>query len=63
MNDQTNHASNTDDNVFIIPEVASCLKMSKSKISSLVSVEKIPHIRIMESDLIPWLVSQKLFPQ
>ncbi len=69
MKDKADHMLNKGDNVLTIPEVASRLKMSKSKIYSLVSAAKIPHIRIgysvriMESDLLSWLASQKVLPQ
>lgn len=40
MNDKTDHTATKDDDVLTIPEVANRLKMSKSKIYSLVSAEK-----------------------
>jgi excisionase family DNA binding protein len=52
------------DKVFIIPEVAAYLKISKSKIYYLVSQKQIPHlklgrnVRIRESDLQKWLELQ-----
>ncbi len=52
------------DKVFIIPEVAAYLKISKSKIYYLVSRKEIPHlksgrnVRIRESDLQKWLEHQ-----
>ncbi len=69
MKDKNDHTSRKDDNILTIPEVANRLKMSKSKIYSMVSAEKIPYIRIgfsvriMESDLMTWLASQKVSPQ
>jgi len=45
MNDKTDHTSNKNDSVLTIPEVANRIKISKSKIYSLASAEKIPHIR------------------
>ena len=52
------------DAIMTIPEVASYLKMSKSKIYYLVSRKKIPHlrlgrnVRIRQSDLKNWLNQQ-----
>ena len=50
-----------DDKIYTIPEVASYLKMSRSKVYNLVQVRKIPHIkinrnvRIRETDLKKWI--------
>jgi excisionase family DNA binding protein len=50
-----------DDKIYTIPEVASYLKMSRSKVYSLVQTRKIPHIkinrnvRIRETDLKKWI--------
>ena len=50
-----------DDKIYTIPEVASYLKMSRSKVYCLVQTRKIPHIkinrnvRIRETDLKKWI--------
>jgi excisionase family DNA binding protein len=50
-----------DDKIYTIPEVASYLKMSRSKVYNLVQTRKIPHIkinrnvRIRETDLKKWI--------
>ncbi len=50
-----------DDKIFTIPEVAGYLKMSKSKVYTLVQTRKIPHIkigrnvRVREGDLKKWI--------
>jgi excisionase family DNA binding protein len=52
------------DKIMTIPEVASYLKISKSKIYYLVGRRKIPHLRIgrnvrvRESDLMKWMTAQ-----
>jgi excisionase family DNA binding protein len=49
------------DRILTIPEVATYLKISKSKIYYLVQRKEIPHVRIgrnvriRESDLVKWL--------
>jgi excisionase family DNA binding protein len=49
------------DNIMTIPEVARYLKISKSKVYSLVQRRKIPHVRIgrnvrvRQSDLRAWI--------
>lgn len=59
----TNSYSSSD-RVLTIPEVATYLKISKSKIYYLVSRNEIPHlklgrnVRIRESDLQKWLEHQ-----
>lgn len=53
-----------DDPILTVPEVARYLKISKSKIYSLVSKEKIPHlkigrnVRIRRKDLHTWIDRQ-----
>ena len=53
-----------EDQIFTIPEVAAYLKISKSKIYSLVSREEIPHlkigrnVRIRRKDLQAWIEKQ-----
>ncbi len=50
-----------DEKIYTIPEVASYLKMSRSKIYHLVQTREIPHIRInrnvriRETDLKKWI--------
>ena len=53
------------DTIMTIPEVAIYLKMSKSKIYSLIQRRKMPHVRIGRNvrvrvgDLASWLEKQK----
>ena len=53
-----------EDPILTIPEVARYLKISKSKIYSLVSKEEIPHlkigrsVRILRKDLQTWMEKQ-----
>lgn len=53
-----------EDPILTIPEVARYLKISKSKIYSLVSREEIPHlkigrnVRILRKDLQAWMEKQ-----
>ena len=53
------------DTIMTIPEVAVYLKMSKSKVYSLIQSRKMPHVRIGRNvrvrvgDLARWLEKQK----
>jgi len=57
----TQHTLLSGEKVFMIPEVAAYLKISKSKIYYLVSQKQIPHlkvgrnVRICESGFLKWL--------